>query len=114
MLHLRPRMSMWLRGAGWTLLLAVAVAVGTLSGQSAARQSSSAPAPQITFNRDIAPIIFRSCAACHRPAEAAPFSLLDYSGVKKHARQIAEVTQSRAMPPWLPEPQKLKLADELR
>ncbi len=107
-------MSMWLRGAGWTLLLAVAVAVGTLSGQSAARQSSSAPAPQITFNRDIAPIIFRSCAACHRPAEAAPFSLLDYSGVKKHARQIAEVTQSRAMPPWLPEPQKLKFADELR
>ncbi len=72
------------------------------------------PAGQVTFNRDIAPIVFRSCATCHRPGEAAPFSLLNYSDVKKHARQIAEVTQSRAMPPWLPEPQKLKFADELR
>ena len=58
--------------------------------------------------------MFRSCASCHRPGEAAPFSLLSYSDVKKHARQIADVTESRAMPPWLPEPQKLKFADELR
>src|SRR5579862_6811734 len=74
-------------------------------------QSSNA---QVTFNRDVAPIIFHSCSACHRPGEAAPFSLLTYSDVKKHARQIADVTRSRAMPPWLPEPQELKFADELR
>jgi Flp pilus assembly protein TadD len=58
--------------------------------------------------------MFRSCAACHRPGEAAPFSLLTYSDAKKHARQIVDVTRSRAMPPWLPEPQPLKFADELR
>jgi tetratricopeptide (TPR) repeat protein len=58
--------------------------------------------------------MFRSCATCHRPSEAGPFSLLTYSEAKKHARQIAEVTRSRAMPPWLPEPQELKFADELR
>ena len=40
--------------------------------------------------------------------------MLTYSDVKKHARQIADVTRSRAMPPWLPEPQALKFADELR
>lgn len=51
---------------------------------------------------------------CHRPGEAGPFPLLTYSDVKRHARQIAEVTQSRSMPPWLPEPQDLKFADELR
>jgi Tfp pilus assembly protein PilF len=51
---------------------------------------------------------------CHRPGEAGPFSLLTYSEAKKHARQIAEVTRSRAMPPWLPEPQPLKFADEMR
>jgi Tfp pilus assembly protein PilF len=110
-------MSFWLRGTGWVLLL-LAGAVGILSGPSAARQSSTATATtattQITFNRDVAPIIFRSCSSCHRPGEAAPFALLTYPDVKKHARQIAEVTQSRAMPPWLPEPQKLKFADELR
>jgi tetratricopeptide (TPR) repeat protein len=68
----------------------------------------------VTFNRDIAPIIFNSCSTCHRPGEAAPFSLLSYADAKKHARQIAEVARSRAMPPWLPEPQGLKFADELR
>jgi len=39
---------------------------------------------------------------------------LTYTDVKKHARQIAELTRLRVMPPWLPEPQVLKFADELR
>jgi len=69
---------------------------------------------QVTFNRDIAPIIFHSCSTCHRSGEAAPFSLLTFAEVKRHARQIADVTRSRAMPPWLPEPQPLKFADEQR
>jgi Tfp pilus assembly protein PilF len=75
---------------------------------------SGAGESHVTFNRDIAPIIFNSCASCHRPGEAAPFSLLTYEDVKKHARQIAEVTRTLNMPPWLPEPQKLKFADEMR
>ncbi len=117
MLHLGPGISSWLRGAGWTVVVLAGMgAMGTLLGKPAARQSSSAPASadQVTFNRDIAPIVFRSCATCHRPGEAAPFSLLNYYDAKKHARQIVQVTQSRAMPPSLPEPQKLKFADELR
>ncbi len=69
---------------------------------------------QITFNRDIAPILFRSCATCHRPGEAGPFPLLTYADAKAHARQLAVVTRSRFMPPWLPEPSELKFADELR
>ncbi|HEX3819903.1 MAG TPA: tetratricopeptide repeat protein [Candidatus Sulfotelmatobacter sp.] len=40
--------------------------------------------------------------------------MLTYSDVKKHGRQIVDVTRSRAMPPWLPEPQELKFADEMR
>ena len=116
MLHLRLGMSSWLRIAGWTLiLLACTSAMEMLFGRPAFLPPSTAePEKQVTFNRDIAPIIFHSCATCHRPGEAAPFSLLNYSDVKKHARQIVDVTQSRAMPPWLPEPQKLKFADELR
>jgi hypothetical protein len=75
---------------------------------------SLATNPPVTFNRDIAPIFYRSCANCHRPGEAAPFSLLTYKDAKSHARQIAAVTQSRFMPPWLPEPGDFKFADELR
>src|ERR1700692_1664525 len=113
MLHLGPGIGSRPRGARWLLPLLVA-ASAVLAGRPSAPRSSEGPAPQVTFNRDIAPIIFRSCSTCHRPGEAAPFSLLNYSDVKKHARQIVDVTQSRAMPPWLPEPQKLKFADELR
>jgi Flp pilus assembly protein TadD len=68
----------------------------------------------VTFNRDIAPIVYRSCARCHRPGEAGPFPLLTYNNVKAHARQIVTVTQNRTMPPWLPDPQELALADTLR
>lgn len=64
------------------------------------------PRPQgtVTFNRNIAPIIFRQCSPCHRPGQAAPFSLLSHADVKKKAREIADVIESRYMPPWLPEP----------
>ena len=57
---------------------------------------------ELTFNRDIAPILFAKCASCHRPGEAAPFSLLTYDDVRRRASQIAEVTQKRFMPPWPP------------
>lgn len=76
--------------------------------------ASTPPERQITFNKDIAPIMFRSCASCHRPGEAAPFALLNYNDAKKHAHQIADVTRDKSMPPWLPEPQTLKFADEMR
>jgi tetratricopeptide (TPR) repeat protein len=68
---------------------------------------------RVTFNRDLAPIIFRSCAPCHHPGEAGPFSLLTYGDAKSHARQIADVTQKRIMPPWLPEPGAFKFNDDL-
>jgi len=61
-------------------------------------------AAQPTFTKDIAPIVFSYCSPCHRPGESAPFSLLGYTDVKKHAGQIVTVTKSRFMPPWLPEP----------
>jgi Flp pilus assembly protein TadD len=67
-----------------------------------------------TFTRDVAPILFHSCVPCHRPGEAAPFSLLSYADAKTHARQIAAVTEKRIMPPWLPEPDDPKFADDLR
>jgi len=63
----------------------------------------SAPAPAAeapTFNEHIAPIVFSKCANCHRDGQAAPFSLLNYSQVKKRAKQIAEATGDHVMPPW--------------
>src|SRR5262245_24960990 len=62
--------------------------------------TSAATAQEPTFNKDVAPILFRQCASCHRPGEAAPFALLTYEDARKRGRIIAEVTQSRQMPPW--------------
>lgn len=112
MLHLRPRLDrphrVSLYRSGFRVLVVAVCILGSLYAQTKAAEQS------VTFNRDIAPIIFHSCAVCHHPGEAGPFPLLSYSDVKKHASQIAEVTRLRIMPPWLPQPQDLKFADEMR
>src|SRR5580704_8690913 len=69
---------------------------------------------RMTFNKDVAPIVFQYCAPCHRPGESAPFNLLGYDDVKKRARQIVTVTERRYMPPWLPEPGFGKFEGERR
>src|SRR5262249_24269887 len=66
-----------------------------------------------TFSRDIAPIVFRSCSSCHHAGEAGPFPLVTYGDVKSHARQIADVTRKRLMPPWLPSTDGLKFAEDM-
>ncbi len=71
-------------------------------------------AAPVTFYQHIAPIVYRECAPCHRPGESAPFSLLTYDDVKKHASQIADVTKRRYMPPWLPQPGYGEFAEERR
>lgn len=60
-------------------------------------------APKVTFYGNVAGIVYKECAPCHRPGESAPFSLLTYEDVKRHASQIADVTKRRYMPPWQPE-----------
>lgn len=58
----------------------------------------------VTFNRDVAPILWKNCAGCHRPGEVGPFSLLSYQDAAKRADFIQDVTASRRMPPWKAEP----------
>jgi Flp pilus assembly protein TadD len=60
------------------------------------------PAP-VTFNKDVAPILFDHCVSCHRPGELAPFPLLTYEDARQRARLIADVTLHHVMPPWKPD-----------
>ncbi len=84
----------------------LAIDAGKFSESSASDSSRGLPpqAPPVTFTKHIAPILFKHCAVCHHPGGEGPFSLLSFEDAKKHARQIAVVTQTRFMPPWLPEP----------
>jgi Flp pilus assembly protein TadD len=75
------------------------VAAFALRGGRAVAEASE----QVTYARDIAPLVHASCAPCHRPGGAGPFDLLDYDDVARRARQIVEVTRARFMPPWLPD-----------
>src|SRR6195256_4591874 len=54
----------------------------------------------LTFSRDIAPILQKNCAGCHRPDEMAPFSVLSYKDVQPWTRMIKEQVRARQMPPW--------------
>src|SRR5204862_4558936 len=65
-----------------------------------------------TFTADIAPIVFKNCAPCHRPGEAGPVPLLTYEDVLKKAKTVAAVTQSRYMPPWPADPSYSRFAGE--
>jgi tetratricopeptide (TPR) repeat protein/mono/diheme cytochrome c family protein len=69
---------------------------------------------EVTFNRDIAPIVFERCAGCHRPGAVGPFSLTSYQDVRQRASQVALVTERRLMPPWKAEDPPGLFADERR
>src|SRR5580692_11587812 len=71
-------------------------------------------AADVTFSETIAPIVYQNCVTCHRPGEAAPFSLISYDDVKKRGALIATVTKSRYMPPWHAEHGYGEFADERR
>lgn len=102
------RLAPALLALGVCIAAGVAFAVWRQPGKSGDAQSASAvytprPAGSVTFNKHIAPILHAECATCHRPGQAGPFNLITYADASKRAKQIVEVTQSRYMPPWLPE-----------
>src|SRR5207247_389794 len=83
------------------LLIMALIALGTTAN------AQSAPERQVTFTKDVAPILQRSCQQCHRPDSIAPMSLLTYEQARPYARAMKQRTllaRSQygrgAMPPW--------------
>src|SRR5436190_1981880 len=68
----------------------------------------------ITFTKDVAPLFFKNCADCHRPGEAAPFSVLSYKDVRPWAKSIREKVANRTMPPWHADPHVGQWANDRR
>jgi len=73
---------------GW--ILAVALFPATVVAQST----------ELSFAKDIAPLLNARCVTCHRPGEVAPMSLRTYDEVRPWARAIKAKVASRQMPPW--------------
>ncbi len=92
---------------GWGLTLGTVLFGATIAGvvaPLAVKAEQAAPAPEVTFTRDIAPILQRSCQNCHRPGQVAPMSLLTYEDARPWARAMKQRTGLRdkagVMPPW--------------
>lgn len=81
------------------IVLAGCGAVSGLAAPLAAAAQSGQTAP-VTFAKDVAPILQRSCQSCHRPGEIAPMSLVTYQDVRPWARAIKTRVASREMPPF--------------
>ncbi len=69
-----------------------------------ARAQGSNPGREVTYNRDVAPILYKNCVICHRPNDIAPMSLMTYKETRLWARPIREAVVQRKMPPWHADP----------
>jgi len=92
----------YVRRFGWL----TAVLAGLLAPAATRGQTGASPG-DITFTKDIAPILQHSCQQCHRPNGVAPMSLVTYEEVRPWARAIKDRTSrgphAGVMPPWFVE-----------
>jgi mono/diheme cytochrome c family protein len=81
----------------------------------AAGPANTVPATtNVTYNKDVAPILNHNCAVCHRPGEIGPMSLMSYQEVRPWAKDIKEKVASRTMPPWFADPSHGKFSNDRR
>lgn len=85
-----------------------------LAGKSPATSSTTpvgCPLPEltvatgtadVTYHRDVLPLLQQHCQDCHRPGQVAPFSLLTYEETARRAKAIGQAVTRRLMPPWKP------------
>jgi hypothetical protein len=90
-------MSLATMRAGW---LAGLVCVSGITGLAA----TEGPSAQVTFSKDVAPIVYKHCVSCHRAGTTAPMSLLTYREARPWAASIREKVVARVMPPWNADP----------
>lgn len=87
-----------------TVLSVIVLVAAMLSGNSLLFGDAAGGKAEVTFAKDVAPIIFEKCAICHRPGEAAPMSLTSYQEVRPWSKAIREEVIERSMPPWFADP----------
>ena len=78
------------------VVTAAVLALASRPGRADAQPHATTP----TFNRDVAPILYRNCVACHRPQGIAPMPLITYKEAIEYAGEIREAVATAYMPPW--------------
>ena len=89
------------RRTPWGAALVVAVAAILVAPTSANAQASFASADdELTYSRDVAPIIQNNCQICHQEGQIGPMNLVTYQDVRRYARRIRDLVANREMPPY--------------
>jgi hypothetical protein len=83
--------------SGASVLAALALSGPALSAQQGGEASMD---EDVTFSRDVAPIIQQNCQICHRQGSVAPMSFENYRDVRRYARRIKDQVARRLMPPY--------------
>jgi mono/diheme cytochrome c family protein len=95
---------MELQSAKSTLVAATLAVAAIFAFQTSANAqvafTSSADAEDVTYTRDVAPIIQQNCQVCHRPGGIGPMDLVSYDDARRYARRIREQVANRLMPPY--------------
>src|SRR3954447_2142555 len=71
-------------------------------------------AGDVTFYRDVLPVLQKNCQECHRPGEAAPMSFLNYKETRPWAAAIRQATAMYKMPPWHADPAHGRFSNDRR
>jgi len=71
-------------------------------------------ASDVTFDRDVLPILQKNCQSCHRPGEIGPASFLSYESTRPWAKAIKTAVLTRKMPPWFADPKYGHFANDRR
>ncbi|HSY10808.1 MAG TPA: cytochrome c, partial [Verrucomicrobiae bacterium] len=75
---------------------------------------AAAPYSNVTFNKDVLPIMQKNCQSCHRPGEIGPSSFLSYESTRPWAKAIKEAVLTKKMPPWFADPRFGHFANDRR
>ena len=92
------RADAWGRGSVlWGAMVVAAIALASFPERALAQEEGDR---QLTFFRDVAPILQQNCQVCHRPGSIGPMSLLTYRDTRSWGSRIKTKVASREMPPY--------------
>ncbi len=80
--------------------LAVAIATPAILALATTSPAQAQQSGNVTFSKDVAPILQANCQICHRPASVGPMSLLTYQEVRRYASRARDLVSKRLMPPY--------------
>lgn len=96
--------------AGEPVVVAETEPVGCLIGRREPQRTDG----DVTYAKDIAPLLSKHCVSCHRPGQIAPFALTEYDDVVAWSDMMLEVIREGRMPPWHADPKHGEFYNDAR